>query len=223
MSTSGSQTSGEPAAHQGPEEPPAGLGQNPAEGGGETPPLTLPTAEHTRAFGRALADQLRAGDVLLLVGELGAGKTTFTQGLGEGLGVRGPVASPTFVISRVHPSLTGGPRLVHVDAYRLGDDAELDDLDLDADTDTAVTVVEWGAGMAEQLADSYLVIELTRAVGDETLDAMDGRSDTGGISDDTVEDRDPRLVRVRAVGPRWAGEAGSALIAAGAYAVRALS
>ena len=85
----------------------------------------------------------------MLTGELGAGKTTFTQGLGEGLGVRGAVTSPTFVIARVHPSEVGGPALVHVDAYRLGGIDELDDLDLDASLDEAVTVVEWGTGIAE--------------------------------------------------------------------------
>ena len=90
---------------------------------------------------------------MVLTGELGAGKTTFTQGLGEGLGVRGGVTSPTFVIARVHPSLVDGPDLVHVDAYRLGGIDELDDLDLDTSLDTAVTVVEWGAGLAEGLAE----------------------------------------------------------------------
>ena len=92
----------------------------------------LPTADDTRAFGRLLAAQLAAGDLVVLTGGLGAGKTTLTQGIGAGLGVRGDVTSPTFVISRVHPSLGGGPELVHVDAYRLGGVGELDDLDLDA-------------------------------------------------------------------------------------------
>ena len=92
------------------------------------------------------------GDLFVLSGDLGAGKTTFTQGLGEALSVRGPITSPTFVIARTHPSLADGPPLVHVDAYRLGSAAELDDIDLDATTEEAVTVVEWGDGMAEQLA-----------------------------------------------------------------------
>ena len=109
----------------------------------------LPTAEDTRAFGGWLATLMRAGDMLILTGDLGAGKTTLTQGLGAGLGVRGDVTSPTFVIARVHPSLSGGLPLVHVDAYRLGDTAELDDLDLDTDIEEAVTVVEWGEGLAE--------------------------------------------------------------------------
>lgn len=123
--------------------------------------LIWPTASSTQDAGRRLGTLLRGGDVVVLTGDLGAGKTTFTQALGEGLGVRGPVTSPTFVIARVHPSLVGGPELVHVDAYRLGSALELDDLDLDADLDTSVTVVEWGAGLAEQLSDERLEITLT--------------------------------------------------------------
>ena len=145
--------------------------------------LTVPTADDMRAIGEELAGQLRAGDVLVLSGDLGAGKTTFTQGLGAGLKVRGDITSPTFVISRVHPSLVGGPALVHVDAYRLGGIAELDDLDLDASLDDAVTVVEWGHGLAESLAPDRLDIVVTR--GD----------------DDTDETRG---IRVTPVGPRWA-------------------
>ena len=118
----------------------------------------------------------RAGDLLILTGDLGAGKTTLTQGLGEGLGVRGPVTSPTFVIARVHPSLSGGPALVHVDAYRLGDAAELDDLDLDTDLDEAVTVVEWGSGLAEALSSDRLELRLERAADDvRTADPHAGR------------------------------------------------
>lgn len=128
--------------------------------------LTLPTPEDTRRVGERLAAVLRAGDLLILTGDLGAGKTTLTQGLGAGLGVRGPVTSPTFVIARVHPSLTGGPELVHVDAYRLGDAAELDDLDLDTDLDEAVTVVEWGSGLAEALSSDRLELRLERAADD---------------------------------------------------------
>jgi tRNA threonylcarbamoyladenosine biosynthesis protein TsaE len=127
-----------------------------------------------------LATLLRAGDLLILTGELGAGKTTFTQGLGEALGVRGPVTSPTFVLSRIHPSLTGGPDLVHVDAYRLGSAIEVDDLDLDATADASVTVVEWGAGVAEQISDSWLSIAITNVV------------------------EDTRRVTVVPHGPRWA-------------------
>src|SRR3954447_18087722 len=112
------------------------------------------------ALGRRLAGLLRAGDLVVLTGDLGAGKTTLTQGIGDGLGVRGPVTSPTFVIARVHPSLVDGPALVHVDAYRLGGGLQAGDLDLDADVADSVTVVEWGHGVAERLADAYLEVEL---------------------------------------------------------------
>jgi tRNA threonylcarbamoyladenosine biosynthesis protein TsaE len=135
------------------------------------------TTEDTQSFGRRLGRLLAGGDVLVLTGDLGAGKTTLTQGIAEGLGVRGPITSPTFVIARVHPSLVGGPALVHVDAYRLGSALELDDLDLDADLDASVTVVEWGAGLAEQLSESRLELTIT---GDEV-----------------------RTARVVGVGPRW--------------------
>jgi tRNA threonylcarbamoyladenosine biosynthesis protein TsaE len=125
----------------------------------------LPAVEDTRAFGAALAQVLRAGDLIVLTGPLGAGKTALTQGIGSGLGVRGPVVSPTFVIARVHRG--GRIPLVHVDAYRLGSLAEVDDLDLDVDTADSVTVVEWGAGLVEQLAEDRLEIRLERADGDE--------------------------------------------------------
>ncbi|WP_406832110.1 tRNA (adenosine(37)-N6)-threonylcarbamoyltransferase complex ATPase subunit type 1 TsaE [Pedococcus sp. KACC 23699] len=120
----------------------------------------LTTAEETRAWGTRLATLLQPGDLVVLTGGLGAGKTTLTQGIGEGLGVRGPVTSPTFVIARVHPSLVGGPALVHVDAYRLGGFAELDDLDLDASLEESVTIVEWGHGLAEDLSDDRLEVFL---------------------------------------------------------------
>jgi tRNA threonylcarbamoyladenosine biosynthesis protein TsaE len=122
--------------------------------------VLLSAVDDTRAFGRALGDLLRAGDLVVLTGGLGAGKTTLTQGIGEGLGVRGPVTSPTFVIARVHPSTVGGPSLVHVDAYRLGGSLELDDLDLDASVDESVTVVEWGHGLAEDLSEDRLEVVL---------------------------------------------------------------
>ncbi len=127
--------------------------------------VSAATGEDTRALGERLAPLLRAGDLLILTGDLGAGKTTFTQGVGAGLGVRGAVTSPTFVISRVHPSTVGGPPLVHVDAYRLGGIEELDDLDLDASLDEAVTVVEWGEGVAEGLTEDRLEVSITRARG----------------------------------------------------------
>ena len=114
-----------------------------------------------RDLGRELAARLRAGDLVILTGPLGAGKTTLVQGIGAGLGVRGPVTSPTFVIARVHPVLAGpGPALVHADAYRLGSFSEVDDLDLDADMARAVTVVEWGEGLAEGLAEDRLEVAI---------------------------------------------------------------
>ncbi|MEU8340564.1 tRNA (adenosine(37)-N6)-threonylcarbamoyltransferase complex ATPase subunit type 1 TsaE [Spirillospora sp. NPDC048832] len=116
-------------------------------------------------LGLRLAARLRAGDLLVMTGHLGAGKTTLTQGIGEGLKVRGPVTSPTFVIARVHPSLAGGPSLVHVDAYRLGGFAELDDLDLDASMAESVTIVEWGEGLAEGLAEDRLEVIISRGDG----------------------------------------------------------
>ena len=132
-------------------------------------------AEAMRHLGERVGRSLGPGDLVVLAGELGAGKTTFTQGLGAGLHVRGDVTSPTFVIARVHPSLIGGPDLVHVDAYRLGGIAELDDLDLDTSLDDAVTVVEWGAGLAETLSDSRLEVTITRALADDALDDHDPR------------------------------------------------
>lgn len=144
-------------------------------------------ADGTRTISRALAAVLRAGDLLVLDGPLGAGKTTFTQGLGAGLDVRGPVASPTFVIERVHPSLVGGPDLVHVDAYRLGGEGEIEDLDLEADLDRAVTVVEWGRDRVEHLADSVLLVELERP--DRVEDPLDPD--------------EPRTLRLSPRGPRW--------------------
>ena len=124
----------------------------------------LPDVADTRALGRELAGLLAAGDLVLLVGPLGAGKTALTQGVGAGLGVREPVTSPTFVIARVH---TGGRLpLVHVDAYRLGGRLDVDDLDLDAAAEASVTVVEWGEGLVEQLADEHLVVRLDRRPDD---------------------------------------------------------
>jgi tRNA threonylcarbamoyladenosine biosynthesis protein TsaE len=118
------------------------------------------TVEDTRAVGRVLAERLEPGDLILLTGPLGAGKTAFAQGIGAGLGVDGEVTSPTFVIARVHRG--GRLPLVHVDAYRLGGRLELDDLDLDAGVEESVTVVEWGEGLAEQLADAYLEVRIER-------------------------------------------------------------
>jgi len=135
----------------------------PVAAGGTAAPtgrIEVPTAADMHALGRRLAAVLRAGDLVVLSGPLGAGKTTLVQGLGAGLGVRGPVTSPTFVIARVHPALNGGPGLVHVDAYRLASVAEVDDLDLDASLDDCVTVVEWGEGLVEGLAADRLEVTI---------------------------------------------------------------
>jgi tRNA threonylcarbamoyladenosine biosynthesis protein TsaE len=127
--------------------------------------VKLATVDDTREFGRRLAALLRPGDLVLLTGPLGAGKTALAQGIGVGLGVPGEVTSPTFVIARVHRG--GRVPLVHVDAYRLGSAVEVDDLDLDASVEDSVTVVEWGGGLVEQLADAYLEVRIDRR-DDET-------------------------------------------------------
>ena len=158
---------------------PNGPGSPPAE-------LRIATDGDMRDLGRRLAALLRAGDLVILAGPLGAGKTTLVQGIGAGLGVRGPVTSPTFVIARVHPAVAGpgplGPALVHADAYRLGSIGEVDDLDLDTDAASAVTVVEWGTGLAEVLAEDRLEITI-----------------------EPDRDGDARTVRINAHGARWNG------------------
>jgi tRNA threonylcarbamoyladenosine biosynthesis protein TsaE len=155
---------------------PNGPGFPPAE-------LRIATDGDMRDLGRRLAALLRAGDLVILAGPLGAGKTTLVQGIGAGLGVRGPVTSPTFVIARVHPAVTGsGPALVHADAYRLGSFGEVDDLDLDTDAGSAVTVVEWGTGLAEPLAEDRLEITI-----------------------EPDQDGDVRTVRINGHGARWHG------------------
>jgi tRNA threonylcarbamoyladenosine biosynthesis protein TsaE len=146
--------------------------------------IVVPTAASMHALGRRLATLLRPGDLVLACGELGAGKTALTQGIGAGLDVQGAVISPTFVISRVHRSRSGGPTLVHVDAYRLADLAEVEDLDLDATLADAVTVVEWGEGKAEQLSDARLDVVIVRSSDPE---------------DET------RTVTLTGMGSRWAG------------------
>ena len=148
------------------------------------PPIsfTLPTVEHTLALGRVIGRRLRAGDLVILTGSLGAGKTTLTKGIGAGLGVLGTIMSPTFVIARVH---AGDVPLVHVDAYRLTGTVELDDLDLDTDLGRSAVVVEWGEGIAEQLTDQRLIVALERLPPQR-------------IGDDT------RIARLTPVGPEWA-------------------
>jgi tRNA threonylcarbamoyladenosine biosynthesis protein TsaE len=184
-------------------------------GEAESVSLTVGTAAEMHALGRSLATELRAGDLVILSGGLGAGKTTLTQGIGEGLGVRGPVTSPTFVIARVHPpapSTTAGPgdamanlaaprpSLVHADAYRLGSALELDDLDLDTDTASSVTVVEWGEGLAEGLAADRLEI----AIAADPPAADEATAGPAGEIADPALDM-PRTVRISMVGARWEG------------------
>ena len=169
--------------------------------------VVVATRDQMRTLGTRLAGLLRAGDLVVLSGPLGAGKTTLAQGIGAGLGVRGQVTSPTFVIARLHPNLVGGPDLVHADAYRLGSRAEVDDLDLDADLATSVTVVEWGEGLVEDLAPSFLAVEI-RADGEAT--AMDAEAVPAG---EVAADIDvPRTVHIRAWGDRWRGPAAATAI-----------
>jgi tRNA threonylcarbamoyladenosine biosynthesis protein TsaE len=181
--------------------------------------LRVPTAARMRDLGARLAGLLRPGDLIVLSGGLGAGKTTLTQGIGAGLGVRGPVTSPTFVIARVHPSLRGGPDLVHADAYRLGSRAEVDDLDLDTDIDSSVTVVEWGEGLVEDLAPSFLHIDiaLAPAAGPGQTSsrtgaapgprASQGPAATGAAGTTTADADEARIVRVVGWGYRWQRDA----------------
>jgi tRNA threonylcarbamoyladenosine biosynthesis protein TsaE len=151
--------------------------------------LDVPTADQMQDLGVRLADLLQPGDLIIASGDLGAGKTTLTQGIGRGLDSEGAVISPTFVLSRVHAARGDRPPLVHVDAYRLSSPEELDDLDLDATVATAVTVVEWGAGLAEELAEHRLEIDIRRSP-----------HPAGG-----AEHPDSRLVLLRPVGARWSG------------------
>lgn len=157
-----------------------------------------PDAMHE--IGVALGKRLRAGDLVILTGPLGAGKTTLTRGIGEGLGVRGPVQSPTFVIARTHPSLVGGSPLVHVDAYRLADASEVEDLDLDFDG--SVVVAEWGAGLVDA-RDSWLDVVIERPTGG----AHDGGSgDADNDADDDGADVAPveaRTLTLTGHGERW--------------------
>ncbi|WP_104042490.1 tRNA (adenosine(37)-N6)-threonylcarbamoyltransferase complex ATPase subunit type 1 TsaE [Arthrobacter sp. ZGTC412] len=186
--------------------------------------VTATTADQTHALAVRLAAVLEAGDLLVLSGELGAGKTTFTQGLGEGLGVRAGIISPTFVLVRIHPNLPDGPRpggpdLVHVDAYRLGSAAEIDDIDLENTLDSSVTVVEWGHDRVEHLSESRLEIDLHRAIGlggtglngtelsavGPTAGAAAGftRSDGGTLDFENEDTDEPRTIVMRGYGPRW--------------------
>ncbi len=158
--------------------------------------LTVTSPEQMRELGRRLAKLLRAGDLVMLTGELGAGKTTLTRGLGEGLGIRGAVTSPTFVIARVHPPLGDGPPLVHVDAYRLGGGLdEMEDLDLDVSLPESVIVVEWGEGKVEELTDDRLQVVIHRTVG---------TAPAPGTAPGPPETDEVRHVTLTGLGGRWA-------------------
>lgn len=159
----------------------------------------LESLEQMRTFAAALADHLRAGDLLILTGNLGAGKTTFTQSLGKALDVAGRITSPTFIIARVHPSRSGGPALVHVDAYRLADGEELEDLDLDSELDESITVVEWGAGMAEQLSSDHLDITIAPVWDEDTDD-----EELIGADDEDESEDERRTVDLTGHGDAWA-------------------
>ncbi len=174
--------------------------------------LLIETPEAMAEFGAHVGRQLRAGDIVALDGELGAGKTTFARGLGEALGVRGSVTSPTFVLARTHPRASGEPPLVHVDAYRLGSAAELDDLDIDAAA--SIVVVEWAPGMIDGLSDSVLNIRIERPTGAAknrgesdagaaglTLEADHGPAAAPAV--DLDEPVEPRRVTVTPTGDRW--------------------
>jgi len=141
----------------------------------------IPSSEEMNELGIRLSKQLTGGDLVILIGPLGAGKTTLTRGVGEGLGVEGNVSSPTFVIARTHKR-QGNPPLVHVDAYRLGSPAELDDLDIPFAT--SIVLVEWGKGLTQDISEHWLEVELFR--------------DTTGQSED-------RQVKITGYGDRWAG------------------
>lgn len=172
-------------------------------------PVRLPDAAATRALGRRVAQALRPGDLVVLSGPLGAGKTTFTQGVGEALGVRGRVTSPTFVLAREHRAGPPGVPLVHVDVYRLRDAADagrpvdLDDLGLDTALEHAVTVVEWGEGIVDRVADSWLEVRVDRPEGGgagEPDDAAEQGPGTGGAG---VAEEEVRTASVLVHGPRW--------------------
>jgi tRNA threonylcarbamoyladenosine biosynthesis protein TsaE len=158
--------------------------------------LAVPGVSQMRLLGTRLARLLRTGDLVVLAGSLGAGKTMLVQGIGAGLDVRGPVTSPTFVIARLHPSLRGGPDLVHADAYRIGSRLEVDDLDLDADLDHSVTVVEWGEGLVENLATGHLRLTIDRPDPEPGSEPADGAGDQ------------VRHVTVAGYGDRWQEAAG---------------
>ncbi|MDO4242509.1 MAG: tRNA (adenosine(37)-N6)-threonylcarbamoyltransferase complex ATPase subunit type 1 TsaE [Actinomyces sp.] len=155
-------------------------------------------ADATRALGGRLAAVLRAGDLVMLSGGLGAGKTTLAQGIGAAMDVRGRVSSPTFIIARVHPALGPGPDLIHVDAYRLGSLEEVDALDLDSSLAESVTLVEWGRDKVEALSDNRLEVVVARPHGGLAGQAAE-------VTDLEDIDDGRREITVTALGPRWEG------------------
>lgn len=160
--------------------------------------ITVNSSEQTRAAGELLAKHLRRGDLVMLSGGLGAGKTTFTQGIGSGLQVKGRVSSPTFIVARVHPSLAGGPDLIHADAYRIKDLTDLETLDLDSTLEEAITVIEWGEGKTEQLSADRLEIEIHREHGGIV-------TSSDGVVDLAEMDDGKRTITIRPLGKRWEG------------------
>lgn len=169
-------------------------------------------AQSTRELGARLATLLRAGDLVMVSGGLGAGKTTLAQGVGAGMGVRGRVSSPTFIIARAHPCQGEGPDLIHVDAYRLGSMEEVDSLDLDSSLAESVTLVEWGENKVESLSPDRLEVSVERPhgglgeVGQDSLPPTRGGAPaTGAVTDLAQADDGRRTITVRARGPRWAG------------------
>jgi tRNA threonylcarbamoyladenosine biosynthesis protein TsaE len=160
--------------------------------------ITIETPELMGDLGSRIADQLRAGDLVALNGELGAGKTTLARGLGARLGVRGAVTSPTFVLARTHPREGGAP-LVHVDAYRLTSAAELDDLDIDYEA--SIVVVEWGAGLLDGLTDDWLEVDIVRPTGRAADSPAAGEVDDADDVD--AEVAEPRAVTITGHGARW--------------------
>lgn len=160
--------------------------------------ITVNSSDQTRAAGELLAKHLRRGDLVMLSGGLGAGKTTFTQGIGSGLQVKGRVSSPTFIVARVHPSLAGGPDLIHADAYRIKDLTDLETLDLDSTLEEAITVIEWGEGKTEQLSADRLEIEIHREHGGIV-------TSSDGVVDLAEMDDGKRTITIRPLGKRWEG------------------
>jgi len=163
--------------------------------GMEPETVTASTPEEMHALGQALAVGLSAGDLVVLRGPLGAGKTTLTRGIGERLGVRGPVTSPTFVLARTHPSTVGGPPLVHVDAYRLTSAAELDDLDIDFAG--SVVIMEWGAGLVDGLVDGWWDIGIEPLPPARISDNLEAGAHSSGDHEREDEEVEERLVTLR--------------------------